>query len=121
MESGNKLPMFVPFHYLLQEEEAETRMHYRYQKPGKIRMDIHAPNNGAVLIYNTERSKEVRVRPHSRLPFLVFSYALNHPKVISDSGDTVDQSHLGERINSFCKDLAALNVAERQEIIALFN
>lgn len=104
-----------------EKKKAETRMHYRYQKPGKIRMDIHVPNSGAVLIYNAEHSKEVRVRPHSRLPFLVFSYALNHPKVISDSGGTVDQSHLGERVKSFCMDLAALSVAERQEITALFN
>lgn len=84
-------------------------------------MDIQTPNSGAVLIYNPALSEEVRVRPFPRLPFLVINYALNHPKVISDSGGTVDKSHLSERIKSFCTDLAALGETERQEITALFN
>ena len=80
-----------------------TEMRYTFQKPWRIRMDISKPRKGAVLIYNPDLSPKVRVRPFPSMNFMVMNYDLTDKKVSSDSGGTIDQSHLGERIERWCK------------------
>ncbi|OGR94260.1 MAG: hypothetical protein A2902_05785 [Elusimicrobia bacterium RIFCSPLOWO2_01_FULL_64_13] len=80
----------------------ETRMVYAFAKPGKVRMDISLPSRGAVLLYDPEDSPKVRVRPFPSLPFFILKYGLDHPRVSTDSGGTVDRSDLGSRMESLC-------------------
>ena len=82
-------------------------MLYSYEKPGKIRMDIEKPRKGAVLIYNPEQSRKVRVRPFPGMSLFKLKFDLNDEKVKSDSGGTIDRSDLGSRLESFCAELAA--------------
>lgn len=83
-------------------KKSVTEMRYTFQKPNKVRMDIIKPQNGAVVIYNPAVSKKVRVRPYPALPFFVLNYDLTHRKVKADSGATIADSHLGERIKDYC-------------------
>ena len=84
-------------------EVSVTEMRYFYQKPGKIRMEIIKPKDGAVLIYNPDLSDKVRVRPFPGIPFFVLNYGLKDKRVSSDAGGTVDRSDLGHRIQSYCE------------------
>lgn len=92
----------------------ETLMKYSYAKPGKIRMDIEKPRKGAVLIYNPEVSPKVRVRPFPKASFAVLSYPLNHPRVTSGDGGTVDKSDLGHRGEAFCAQWKAAAESDRK-------
>ena len=85
-----------------EKKRSESLMLYSYEKPGKIRMDIEKPRKGAVLIYNPEISKKVKVRPFPNLPFFVLNYGLTDSRVSSDSGGTVESSDLGSRMRSVC-------------------
>lgn len=80
-------------------------MRYSFQKPNKVRMDIEKPSKGAILIYNPDVSEKVKVMPFPKLPFFVLNYGLTDRRVSSDSGGTIDKSDLGNRIESFCRDL----------------
>jgi outer membrane lipoprotein-sorting protein len=97
-------------------KQSETLMLYSYQKPDKIRMDIEKPRKGAVLLYNPEVSNQVRVRPFPKMKFMVLDYKLTDKTVRSDTGGTIDRSHIGGRIESFCKDFAALPKINQKEM-----
>ncbi len=85
-------------------KQTESRMKYTWQKPGKIRMDIQEPQDGAVLIYNPQVSPKVKVRPFPKLRGFVLKYNLTDKRVSSDSGGTIDRSDLGHRIAEVCKE-----------------
>lgn len=87
---------------LYEGKQKETEMLYSYAKPNKIRMDISKPKQGAVLIYNPEITKKVRVRPFPSLKFMILKFDLIDPKVSSDNGGTIDESDLGTRMQKFC-------------------
>lgn len=86
-------------------KKTESLMRYSFERPDKIRMDIESPRKGAVLIYNPEVSKKVRVRPFPGLKFFVLDYNLTDKKVSSDSGGTLDRSDLANRAKALCEDL----------------
>ncbi|MBI4218045.1 MAG: hypothetical protein HY610_02895 [Elusimicrobia bacterium] len=81
----------------------KTRMRYTFQKPDKVRMDIGEPRKGAALLYNPKKSSKVKVRPFPKMPFFVLNYDLTDKRVSSDSGGTVEQSDLGNRIEKICQ------------------
>ena len=92
---------------LYEGKRSESKMIYSFLRPDKVRMDIELPKKGAVLLYNAVINKEVQVRPFPGMPFFVLKYDLKHPRVSSDSGRTVAQSHIGGRIESVCGELRA--------------
>ncbi len=98
-------------------KSTQTRMRYFFQSPNKIRMEIEKPKKGAVLIYNPEISKKVRIRPFRKTPFLVLNYNLTDKRVSSDSGGTIDRSDLGHRIESLCDSFGAGDRMEKNEML----
>jgi hypothetical protein len=91
-------------------------MRYSFEQPQKIRMDIEKPSKGAVLLYNTEVTAKVRVRPFPKMRFFVLEYPLAHKRVSSDSGGTVDRSDLQSRVEALCGKIEALTSKERQQV-----
>lgn len=87
-------------------KKTETKMRYSYEKPGKVRMDIESPKKGALVIYNPEILDKVRVRPFPSIKSMVMTYELSHKRVTSDSGRTIAQSHLGEKVDDLCEALS---------------
>jgi len=81
----------------------KKEIYYSFKKPNKVRMDMIEPHRGTVLIYNPDVSKKVQIKFSWWLPKL--SYSLDHKRVTSDRGSTIDNSHLGAWIKGLCHDM----------------
>jgi hypothetical protein len=67
---------------------------YRFKKPMKIRLDFKAPHPGMVLVYPDPKGK-VALRPWPLLPFIKMRLELDDPRILSPSGQRIDQTDLG--------------------------
>jgi len=74
--------------------KAEQIIHYRYQKPGFVRMDFIKPHKGAVLVYRPDTGK-VQLRPFGIMKPLVLTLKPTARLVRSPSGHRADESDLG--------------------------
>lgn len=82
----------------------ETRLLYRYKKPGKIRIDFIRPRKGWTLVYPSDRGKVV-LRPSGFLSFLKFSLDPDNSLLTVWPGQQVTQTDLGLLIEHIARSL----------------
>jgi outer membrane lipoprotein-sorting protein len=82
----------------------ETRLLYRYKKPGKIRIDFIHPRNGWTLVYPSEEGR-VLLRPSGVLGFLKLSLSPDNSLLTVWPGQQVTQTDLGLLIEHIGRSL----------------
>lgn len=84
--------------------QEETRILYRYRKPGKIRIDFLHPREGWVLVYPSRRGR-VGVQAAGMLRSLRLSLAPDDPLLTVWPGQQVTQTDLGLLIEHIAQSL----------------
>jgi len=88
----------------------ETRLFFRYRRPGSIRVDFLHPREGWVLVYPSGAGK-VRVRPAGLLGFLNFSLDSDSPFLTVWPGQQLTQTDLGLLVENIAKSLTVGRLA----------
>ncbi len=70
------------------------RFHYTFRKPNQLRIDMHSPQPGTVLIY-PDRGGKVALRPGGWTGFVTLHLAPDNAMLASGSGQRIDQSDFG--------------------------
>ncbi len=96
---------------------ATRRFRFSFQKPGRLRIDMHTPHPGMRLVYPDENGK-VWVRFGGWMGFMHLRLAPDNALFATRSGQRIDQSDIGLLIRNIGRSLTdqrrgALQVAEQ--------